>query len=141
MNKIVGYTQGTFDLFHIGHLNLLEKARSHCDYLIVGVNSDELVKEYKKKDVIVTVDERARILKALRCVDAVIITDSLDKTKYHQELNFNKIFVGNDWEKDERWIQTKKEMTDLGAELIFLPYTPTTSSTILRKKLSNIMPI
>ena len=140
MNKIIGYTQGTFDLFHIGHLNLLEKARSHCDYLIVGVNSDELVKGYKNKDVIVTVDERAKILRALRCVDEVIVTDSLDKVKYHELLKFDKIFIGDDWIDDERWIQTKKEMATLGAQLVFLPYTATTSSTILRKKLTDIMP-
>jgi len=140
MNKIIGYTQGTFDLFHIGHLNLLEKAKIHCDYLIVGVNSDELVKEYKNKDVIVTVDERAKILRALRCVDEVIITSSLDKVKYHQLLNFDKIFIGDDWVNDERWVQTKEEMANLGAELVFLPYTQTTSSTILRKKISDIMP-
>lgn len=140
MNKIIGYTQGTFDLFHIGHLNLLEKAKIHCDYLIVGVNSDELVKEYKNKDVIVTVDERAKILRALRCVDEVIITNSLDKVKYHQLLNFDKIFIGDDWVNDERWVQTKEEMANLGAELVFLPYTQTTSSTILRKKISDIMP-
>jgi len=140
MEKIIGYTQGTFDLFHIGHLNVLENARAHCDSLIVGVNSDELVKEYKNKDVIVAVEERARILSALKCVDKVIITNSLDKTKYHKELKFDKIFVGDDWAQDERWLQTKKEMADLGAELVFLPYTPTTSSTILREKLSDIMP-
>ena len=140
MKKVIGYTQGTFDLFHIGHLNLLEKARENCDYLIVGVNSDELVKAYKNKDVIVTAKERARILRALRCVDQVIITDSLDKTKYHEEFQFDKIFIGNDWEQDERWIRTKEEMESLGAKLVFLPYTTTTSSTILREKLSNIMP-
>lgn len=140
MKKVIGYTQGTFDLFHIGHLNLLEKAKENCDYLIAGVNGDELVKAYKNKDVIVTAEERARILRALRCVDQVIITDSLDKGKYYKEFQFDKIFVGNDWEQDERWIRTKKEMESLGAELVFLPYTTTTSSTILREKLSNIMP-
>ena len=139
MKKIIGYTQGTFDLFHIGHLNLLEKAKSNCDYLIVGVNSDMLVKEYKNRDVIVTIEERAKILRALRCVDEVIITESLDKKKYHAQLKFDKIFIGNDWEQDERWIRTEKEMKDLGAELVFLPYTTTTSSTILRKKLTEIM--
>ena len=137
--KIIGYTQGTYDLFHIGHLNLLENAKSECDYLIVGVNSDELVKSYKNKDVIVTDEERARILRALRCVDEVVITTTLDKTHYHNMFKFDKIFIGDDWKNDERWLKTKKEMEDLGAELVFLPYTQSTSSTILRDKISKII--
>lgn len=135
MGKIVGYTQGTFDMFHIGHLNLLKNAKRHCDYLIVGVNRDELVESYKNKRPIVPCQERVEILRAIKYVDEVVVTDTLDKVAMWDLLRFDEIYIGDDWKGNERWKKTEKEMTEHGAKLVYLPYTKDTSSTMLREKL------
>lgn len=135
MEKIVGYTQGTFDMFHIGHLNLLKNARAHCDYLVVGVNSDELVKAYKKKEVIVPLAERIAIVEAIRYVDQVICTETLDKVHAWNRVKFQKLFIGDDWKGNDRWKKTEEEIAPLGAVVEYLPYTQDTSSTLLREKL------
>ena len=136
MGKIIGYTQGTFDMFHIGHLNLIRNAKRHCDYLIVGVNKDELVESYKNKRPIIPLEERGEIVRAIRYVDEVIATDTLDKTKIWEKVHFDEIYIGDDWKGNERWEKTGKEMEQLGAKLVFLPYTKDTSSTMLREKLT-----
>lgn len=132
---IIGYTQGTYDMFHIGHLNLLRNAKAQCDFLIVGVNSDELVSEYKNKKAIVPLNERMEIIRALRCVDEVVPCDSLNKVEAQRKLHFDKIFIGDDWKGNARWKKTEDEMRALGAEVIYLPHTKGTSSTLLREKL------
>ena len=137
MRKIIGYTQGTYDMFHIGHLNLIKNAKKYCDYLIVGVNTDELVKEYKDKSPIVPLEERAEIVRAIKYVDEVVITDTLDKKKMWEQIRFDEIYIGDDWKGKTRWEQTEKEMKNLGVKLMFLPYTKDTSSTMLREKLKN----
>ena len=136
MGKIIGYTQGTFDMFHIGHLNLIRNAKRNCDYLIVGVNKDELVESYKNKRPIIPLEERVEIVRAIRYVDEVIATDTLDKTKIWEKVHFDEIYIGDDWKGNERWEKTGKEMEQLGAKLVFLPYTKDTSSTMLREKLT-----
>ena len=136
MEKVIGYTQGTFDMFHIGHLNLIRNAKRHCDYLIVGVNKDELVESYKNKRPIIPLEERVEIVRAIRYVDEVIATDTLDKTKIWEKVHFDEIYIGDDWKGNERWEKTGKEMEQLGAKLVFLPYTKDTSSTMLREKLT-----
>ena len=133
---IIGYTQGTYDMFHIGHLNLLRNARAMCDYLVVGVNSDELVQQYKHKSVIVPLAERMDIVAAIRYVDHVIRCDTLDKLVAFNQVHFNKLFIGDDWRGNPRWEQTGKAMSELGVELIYLPHTEGTSSTMLRDKLN-----
>lgn len=137
MEKIVGFTQGTFDMFHVGHLNLLKNAKKHCDHLIVGVNADELVMRYKNKKPVVPIDERVQIVEAIRYVDEVIITTSLEKREAWERKRFDKLFIGDDWKGSERWNQTEEEMKAYGAEVVYLPYTQTTSSTLLREKLLN----
>lgn len=136
MGKVIGYTQGTFDMFHIGHLNLIKNAKRHCDYLVVGVNTDELVESYKNKCPIVPLSERAEIVRAIRYVDEVIVTDTLDKKEIWQKIRFDEIYIGDDWKGNPRWEQTGKDMEELGAHLVFLPYTKETSSTMLREKLT-----
>ena len=125
MGKVIGYTQGTYDMFHIGHLNLIKNAKRRCDYLIVGVNTDELVESYKNKRPIVPLEERAE----------VIITNTLDKKEIWDKIRFDEIYIGDDWKGNERWERTGKEMEALGARLVYLPYTKDTSSTMLREKL------
>ena len=133
---IIGYTQGTYDMFHIGHLNLIRNAKAQCDYLIVGVNSDELVENYKNKRAIVPLSERMDIIGAIRYVDKVVACTTLDKVEMQKKLHFDKIFIGDDWKGNERWRQTELDMKALGAEVVYLPHTEGTSSTMLREKLN-----
>lgn len=132
----IGYTQGTYDLFHIGHLNLLNHAKEQCDYLIVGVNTDHLVKEYKNRNVIIPEQERARIVEAIKAVDEVVLTDTLDKKIIAEKLKFDAIFIGDDWKNNERWISTKKEMLQMGIDVVFLPHTDGISTTDIRNKIN-----
>lgn len=134
---IIGYTQGTYDMFHIGHLNILRNAKTQCDYLIVGVNSDELVLEYKKKQVIVPCEERVDIISSIKYVDKVVICNTLDKTNAFNQFNFNKLFIGDDWQGTARWIETEKSLNRLGVNVVYLPHTNSTSSTLLRTKLND----
>lgn len=134
----IGYTQGTYDLFHIGHLNLLNHAKEKCDYLIVGVNTDRLVKEYKNKQVIIPDFERAKIVEAIKAVDEVILTDTLDKNEIANKIKFDAIFIGDDWKTNERWIKTKEEMAKRGIDVIFLPHTDGISSSDIRSKIKTI---
>lgn len=128
----IGYTQGTFDMFHIGHLNLIRQAKEQCDVLIVGVNSDRLVNEYKNKVPVINESNRAEIVNALKYVDKVIICDSLDKCIVWKIVKFDAIFIGDDWKGNLRWIQTEKELAPLGAKVVYLKHTDGISSTILR---------
>ena len=130
----IGYTQGTFDMFHIGHLNLLHQARELCDCLIVGVNTDLLVNEYKHKQPVVNERDRAAIIGELRCVDRVVLCDTLSKTDAWQRLHFDAIFIGSDWKGNERWRQTELDLKPLGAEVVYLRHTDGISSSLLREK-------
>ena len=133
--KVVGFTAGTFDMFHIGHLNLIKNAKARCDYLIVGVNSDELVQEYKGKKVIVPLEERLEIINSLKYVDEVMRIDSLDKKVSWNQKHYNLLFIGDDWKGNPRWEATKLEMEKFGVQTVFLPHTEGTTSTLLREKL------
>ena len=128
----IGYTQGTFDMFHIGHLNLLKHAKELCELLIVGVNSDNLVEEYKHKIPVINEVNRMEILQAIRYVDDVVIAHTLKKTDMHKLLHFDCIFIGDDWKDNERWLQTERELKELNADVVYLPYTKGVSSTMLR---------
>lgn len=131
----IGYTQGTYDLFHIGHLNLLENAKKMCDYLIVGINSDDLVLMYKNKKVNISQNDRARIVEALKVVDEVHIVDTLDKKIAHDKFNFDAIFIGDDWKGNERWKNTEEELSKIGVKVEYLPHTEGISTTILSNKI------
>lgn len=135
--KIIGFTAGTFDMFHIGHLNLIKNAKARCDYLIVGVNSDQLVQEYKKKEVIVPLEERMEIIRSLRFVDEVMRIDSLDKKISWNKRHYHILFIGDDWKGNPRWEATAEEMKQYGVETVFLPHTEGTNSTLLRDKLND----
>ena len=135
MGKVIGYTQGTYDMFHIGHLKMIKNAKRRCDYLIVGVNTDERVERYKNKRRIVPLEERVEIVRSIKYVDEVIITNTLDKKEIWDKIRFDEIYIGDDWKGNERWERTGKEMEALGARLVYLPYTKDTSSTMLREKL------
>ena len=133
----IGYTQGTFDMFHIGHLNLLHQASELCDRLIVGVNKDQLVSEYKHKFPVVNENDRAAIISELRCVDKVVLCDTLSKTEAWHQLHFDAVFIGSDWKGDNRWRQTEIDLKPFGAEVVYLRHTEGVSSSLLREKETN----
>ena len=129
----IGYTQGTYDLFHIGHLNLLNNAKKMCDYLIVGVNSDDLVKEYKLEEI----NQAIKIISSIKGVDEVYITTTLDKLEILKQIKFNAIFIGDDWKDDSRWKRTKEDLQKLGIDVVFLPHTNGISTTQILKRMKN----
>jgi len=130
-----GYTAGVFDVFHIGHLNLLRNAKELCDFLIVGVNSDELVELYKKKKTIQSLKDRMDIISSIRLVDAVVGNYTLDKMSAWEKYHFDVIFIGDDWKGNERWKQTEKELSLVGVEVVYLPHTSGISSSIIRENI------
>lgn len=129
----LGYTQGVYDMFHIGHLNLINHAKEYCEELIVGVNSNKLVEYYKHKIPIIDEKERVEIVRNLKAVDHCEIVETLDKVELYKKYKFDAVFIGDDWKGSERWIQTEKELADYGVKVIYLPHTPNISSTDLRK--------
>ena len=132
----IGYTQGTFDMFHIGHLNIINNAKEQCETLVVGVNSDRLVEDYKNKKTIINENDRARIVEAIKGVDKVIICDTLDKIIAHDNVLFDAIFIGDDWKGNERWKKTEEDLAKYGADVVYLPHTDGISSTIIRERIS-----
>ena len=131
-NKIIGYTTGVYDLFHIGHVNLLKEARGMCDYLIVGCSNDEVVQEMKNKKPVIPFNERIEILKSIRYVDRVVEQTRelyINKLKAAKIYKFNKMFVGDDWKSSEKFNVLGKKLSLLGIELVYFPYTKGTSST------------
>ena len=133
----IGYTTGVYDLFHVGHLNLLRRAKEQCDYLIVGVTVDELV-AYKHKKAVIPFEERRAIVEAIRYVDKVVPQVSMDKIQAWKEYQFDVMFVGDDWKGTEKWNKYEEQFKELGVEIIYFPYTKGTSSTLLNEVLIKI---
>jgi len=134
----IGYTTGVFDLFHIGHLNILKQAKEQCETLIVGVSTDELV-AYKGTKAIIPFEERLEIVRAIRYVDQVVPQESMDKMLAWEQLGFNVMFVGSDWKGTTKWNLIEKQFEEKGVEIVYFPYTEHISSTKLRKVLDNIL--
>ena len=130
----VGYTQGVYDMFHIGHLNLINKAKAQCEYLIVGVNSDSLVNSYKHKKTVIPEKERSEIVRNIKAVDECLIVGTLDKTETLQKIHFDAVFIGDDWKGDKRWEKTEHDLAKFGVDVVYLPYTDGISSTMLRNE-------
>lgn len=133
---IVGYTTGVYDLLHVGHLNLLKRAKSMCDRLIVGVSTDELVQKHKAKTPVQSLEHRMAIVAALKDVDAVVPQDEIDKFKAHKRLKFDVLFVGDDWLESATWNKFEKVAKTLDVKIIYLPYTSEISTTALRARLA-----
>lgn len=134
---IVGYTSGVYDLFHIGHLNLLKNAKSLCDKLIVGVTSDELV-AYKNKKAVINHNERMEIVRSIKYVDAVVPQNDMDKFKMWERLKFDIMFVGDDWFKNPKWEEFDKIFKDVGVKIVYFPYTKGVSSTLINETLKKL---
>lgn len=127
----VGYTTGVYDMFHIGHLNILKRAKEQCEYLIVGVSTDELVKDYKGKTPIIPFEERFAIIESIKYVDKTIPQTTMDKMKAWEELHFDVMFHGSDWKGSEMYNRLAEQFRAVGADIVFLPHTAGISSTIL----------
>ncbi len=134
---LIGYTTGVFDLFHIGHLNILKNAKGMCDKLIVGVTIDELVK-YKNKKAVIPYTERKEIVSAINYVDSVVPQEDMDKFETWKKLKFDILFVGDDWYKDSNWQILEDKFKSVGVKVIYFPYTKGTSSTLLNKTLEKL---
>lgn len=134
--KVIGYTTGVFDMFHVGHLNIIERAKAQCDYLIVGVSTDELVQHEKNKTPIIPFMDRCRIVNAIKYVDEVV--PQIDKNKFAawERHHFDKMFVGSDWKGTPQWKKFEEEFAPVGVEFVYLDHTDGISSTILRDKLN-----
>lgn len=136
--KKIGYTTGVFDLFHIGHLNVLKRAKLECDYLIVGVTSDELSFSAKNKMPVIPFQERMEIVEAIKFVDEVVPQMNYDKMEAWNNLKFDRMFVGDDWKGTDKWNQIEQDFAQYGVEILYFPYTSHTSSTKLREVLDKI---
>lgn len=136
---IIGYTTGVFDMFHIGHLNILKRAKEQCDYLIVGVSTDELVRMDKHKTPIIPFEERCEIVKAIRYVDDVVPQINKNKLEAWEKYHFHRMFVGSDWKGSTIWNNFEQQFKPLNVEIVYLCHTDGISSTLLRQKLVNIV--
>ena len=129
---ILGYTSGVYDLFHIGHLNLLKNARGLCDKLIVGVSVDELVK-YKNKKAVIPFEERIEIVRNIKYVDSAIPQYEIDKFKVWEKIKFDVLFVGDNWYESDGWKIMENKFKEVNVRVIYFPYTKGTSSTLINE--------
>lgn len=129
---IIGYTSGVYDLFHIGHVNMLRNAKSLCDKLIVGVTTDELVL-YKNKKAVIPFTERMEIVRSIEYVDAVVPQEDMDKFKLWEKLKYDVMFVGDDWFNSDKWNTLETQFKEVGVKIVYFPYTKGTSSTLINK--------
>lgn len=139
MNRYrIGYTCGVFDLFHIGHLNLLEACKAQCDILIVGMCDDNYVRVVKNKEPIIPENDRLRILNAIKCVDRAEIVDIVttnDKMLAWKKFKFDVLFSGDDWKGSERYLKTEEQFKKIGVAIEYLPYTKGVSTSEIKEKL------
>lgn len=135
--NIIGYTTGVYDLFHIGHLNLLKNCKSMCDKLIVGVTVDELVK-YKNKKSVIPFSERIEIIRSCKYVDVAIPQYKIDKVLTIKKIKADYLFVGDDWFLDKKWKTLEKKLSLMNCKVIYFPYTKNTSSTLINKTLIDL---
>lgn len=139
--KIIGYTTGVYDMFHIGHLNLLRRAKEQCDYLIVGVSTDDLVQKEKNKTPVIPYQERVAIVEAIRYVDIVVPQKDKNKFGAWEKYHFDKMFVGSDWKGTPQWKKYEEQFQPLGVDIVYLDHTDGISSTeltsVIKTMLSN----
>lgn len=138
---VTGYVPGGFDMFHIGHLNILKEAAKRCDRLIVGVATDQALMDMKGRAPMITFEERRAIVEALGIVDVAVADHSQDKRQAWKENHFDVLFKGTDWQGTAKGARLEAEMAEVGAEVVYLPYTLSTSSTMLRQALHEVVAV
>ena len=131
-----GYTTGVFDMFHIGHLNILRRAKEQCDFLIVGVTTDKLCYDRKNKYPIIKEADRVAIVEAIRYVDDVVYQFDMDKLRAVRDLGCDVVFVGSDWQGTDAWIKYEREFNNIGVDVVYLSHTDGISSSILKEKIN-----
>lgn len=131
----IGYTTGVYDMFHVGHLNILKRAKEQCDYLIVGISTDELVQSYKNKLPIIPFEDRVEIVSAIKYVDEVVPQLSMDKYEAWTKYKFDVIFHGDDWKNTTLYNEVENKLKREGVEFVYFPYTKKVNSTMLREKI------
>lgn len=131
----IGYTSGVFDIFHVGHLNILKKSKELCDYLIVGVTTDELCYRRKNKYPVYPLNERIEILEAIKYIDLVIVQDNMEKLNVIKKYNCDVVLVGSDWKGTESWNKYEQEFKEFNCDVVYIDYTKGVSSSLLRKKI------
>lgn len=136
--QIVGYTAGVFDLFHIGHLNILRNAKALCDFLIVGITTDDLMLKYKNRNTFIPFVERMEIVRHIDCVDAVVPQDDMDKFGAWEKMKFDIMFVGDDWYNTPKWQEIETKLKAVGVRIVYFPYTKTISSSKLNAALEKL---
>ncbi len=136
--KIIGYTTGVYDMFHIGHLHLLKKAKNRCDFLIVGVSTDELVESYKNKTPIIPFEHRLEIIASLKFVDDVVAVTHRDKKQAFLDVGYDVLFVGDDWKDTDIFNDLELFLNKNDAKIEYFPYTKEVSSTKFKKILTDI---
>ena len=134
---IIGYTTGVYDLFHIGHLNILRRAKEQCDFLIVGVTTDKLCYDRKNKYPIIKEADRVAIVEAIRYVDDVVYQFDMDKLRAVRDLGCDVVFVGSDWQGTDAWIKYEREFNNIGVDVVYLSHTDGISSSILKEKINS----
>ncbi len=132
-----GYTTGVFDMFHIGHLNILRRAKEQCDFLIVGVTTDKLCYDRKNKYPIIKETDRVAIVEAIRYVDEVVYQFDMDKLRAVSDLGCDVVFVGSDWQGTDTWIKYEREFNNIGVDVVYLSHTDGISSSILKEKINS----
>ena len=132
---IIGYTTGVFDMFHIGHLNILRRAKEKCDYLIVGVSTDVCVESYKHKIPVIPYEQRAAIVEAIKYVDEVVPQSTMDKLEFLNKRHFDVMFHGDEWKGTELYNRYEEEFTKYGAKIEYLSHTKGICSSMLREKI------
>ncbi|MFF7237019.1 adenylyltransferase/cytidyltransferase family protein [Streptomyces collinus] len=136
----VGYAPGVWDLFHIGHLNILREARRYCDRLVVGVTSDDLARRLKGRAPVIPLSERLEIVRSVRHVDGAVVEEEDDKYARWREIGFHVVFKGDDWRGTAKWQELERRFGEVGVEVVYFPYTMHTSSTLLRGALELVVP-
>ena len=137
----IGITVGVFDMFHTGHLNLLERCKEYCEELIVAVCDDDYVRDIKHKEPIICQEDRVRLIGALKCVDRAVLVNfeqTDNKMLLWETHKFDVLFSGDDWKGTERYLKTEKEFAPLGVSIEYLPYTQGISTTDLKNKIKNM---
>lgn len=131
----IGYTDGVYDLFHVGHLNMIQTAKSFCEYLIVGVHGDDVVEGYKHHKPIISEEDRRRIIASVKGVDRAEINRFRDKLKLWELYHFDVVFIGDDWKGTERWNNFEKVLAGYGVDVVYVPYTQGISTTDIKKRI------
>lgn len=134
---IIGYTSGVYDLFHVGHVNILRNAKAMCDKLVVGVTVDELV-AYKGKQSVIPYHERIEVVRSCKYVDVAIPQNNMDKAAAAKKNHASYLFVGDDWYATDKWEQHEKDLAEVGCKVVYFPYTQGTSSTLINETLKKL---